>query len=235
MLALRPIVTLLTLTGLASACGKDKTPPTATIAGEVRILNEFGQPVATRSGIAVSTDGGSTQTNTTGQYELKIPTGKHTVTFEKPYLGTYRLIDQPLAGNVTQPLVTLGTQPPGVLNIAVEVESANSTVYVRGLMGSSTPQGQPPRKHRLLLHSGPVSPQEYTLTTSGETNNGDYQFFDVITFNQLRAAGFAPGQMIFIRAYGDNTFADTYTDPVTQRTIYPALSSYGSNSVNFTF
>ncbi|GGG60190.1 hypothetical protein [Hymenobacter glacieicola] len=224
----------ITIAYLASACGKDKAEPVGSVAGEVRILNEFGQPVIDRNGVKISTSTGSTQTNSTGQYELRTSNGTQSITYEKPYLGTYRLTDKTIQGAVTQPLITLGTQPiRGVLSIVIK--PGNNAIYVQGLMGDVTPQGLPPRKHRLFLHTAPASPQEYTLTTSGETNVSDDQFFDVITFDQLRAAGLLPGQMIHMRAYSDNTFADTYTDPMTKRKVYPALSKSGSNTVTFTY
>ncbi|UYZ63059.1 hypothetical protein [Hymenobacter weizhouensis] len=217
-----------------SACGKDDSPPTVLLSGEVRLMDEFGRAVADRSGIKVSSATGSTETNQSGYYEVKAQAGSQTIMFEKAFLGTYKLLDHPVKKAEKLPTVTVGTRNlRGVQSIVVSL--GNDAVYIRGLMGDITPIGLPPRKHRLFFNNGPVSSTSYSLTTVGETNVSDDQFFDVITFDQLRSAGLLPGTPLQVTAYGDNIYADTYTDPVSKKVVYPALSTSGSNFASFTY
>lgn len=219
---------------LLTACGKNDSSPTVLLSGEVRLMDEFGRAVADRSGIKVASATGSTETNQSGYYELKAQAGSQTITFEKAFLGTYKLPDHSVKAAGKLPTVTVGTRNlHGVSNIVVTL--GNDAVYVRGLKGDNTPAGLPPRKHRLFFNNGPVSPTNYSLTTVGETNVSDDQFFDVITFDRLRSAGLLPGAPIQVRAYGDNVYADTYTDPASKKVVYPALSTSGSNFASFTY
>lgn len=223
-----------TVVSLLTACGKEKNQPTAVISGDVQVKDEFGQLVAEQSGIQVSSSSGSTITDGSGHYELKTKPGAQTLVFEKRYLGTYKRLDYQVKATEQLPLLTLGRQPVrGVLSVVVKFTS--NAVLVQGLMADITPQGLPARRHRLFFNNGPVSATRYLLSTTGETNVGDDQFFDVVTFDQLRAAGLLPGAQIQLQAYTDNPYADTYMNSAEKLTVYPALSPYGSNYVSFSY
>lgn len=224
---------------LLASCKHDESAPIAVLTGKVQLVTEFGTPVSVGSGltvenIEVSTATEKSLTSSSGQYELKTPINPQTITFAKQYVGTYKLLEYPVQGSGEVPLVTLGAQPTYTIASA-QVKMGPDAVYVYGIVGRDNIAGLPPRRHRLFFQSGPVSSTDYLLSVGGETNVGDDQYFDVVTFAQLRAAGLLPGTPIQLRVYAENPYADTYVDPATRRTVYPALSQIGSSTLNFTY
>ncbi|WP_426493144.1 hypothetical protein [Hymenobacter sp. 102] len=224
---------------LLASCKRDESVPNVVLTGKVRLVTEFGTPASTGNGVTIDNievkgATAATATNGNGQYELKTITGSQTLTFTKQYVGTYKLLNYPATGSSEVPLVTLGAQPTYTIASAL-VKMGPDAVYVSGIVGRDNIAGLPPRRHRIFFQSGPVSSTDYSLSVGGETNVGDDQYFDVVTFAQLRAAGLLPGTPIQIRVYAENPYADTYVDPDTRRTVYPALSQIGSNTAHFTY
>ncbi|GAB2949469.1 hypothetical protein GCM10027048_13190 [Hymenobacter coalescens] len=222
-----------------AGCGKDSSKPSSTqVSGRVTILDEFGREATDKSGVQVAVEGnGATAvTKADGSFSLTAPTGMRTLVFSKQYVGTYRLIDQALAGNATPlPLVRLGTSSTAPPIITMVVRGAPG-LLVYGSSSLPNAPGYPPRRHRLFFSSQtPLTPTEYGYSFSGKTNVGSDQFVDTVSYQQLQAAGLRPGATLYVRAYGDNAYADAYRDPGLNRLIYPAVGANGSSIAQFPY
>jgi len=225
------------------ACRKEEQTPTIIVTGKVELVDEFGIPPTAISGIRIdgiqvtattSTASYTTTTQANGTYSLCTVAGVQTLTFAKEYVGTYKLLEQSITAAQELPVVHLGVQVLRGVG-AVTLTKGADALYIEGVMNQENRAGLPPTKHRLFFRNGPVSATNYALTVAGETNVGTDQFFEVIPYTQLRAAGLLPDTQITLIAYGDNSFADTYMDPVTRLVIYPAVNETGSNYVSFSY
>jgi hypothetical protein len=70
----------------------------------------------------------------------------------------------------------------------------------------------------------------YKIKCSGAANQFDNYNMTTKWFESL---GFNKGQTVYVKAYGDSFLADSYTDPLTNQTVFPSLSNKPSAAVSF--
>lgn len=231
---------LLALLGIgASACTKGDPAangPRSTYRGSVQLVDEFGNPVPDKGGVAVSVVDHATlntSTDATGSFQLELPLGSQRLAFTKTGYGTCQT-----------PTLTI-TASPATAPKAVTLGQLSTTAviffrswdlidydwyrYMGRLNEPSTPTQ--PRYRRLFFStSQDVSPTNYQVTRlyTGTFSDGVdanwYWFRDSIPQTVItREINPGPQDHVYFVAYGDNPAADSYVDAKSGLTIYPAL------------
>ena len=124
--------------GPAGASGKGSATDTASIVGDLRIYDEFSNPLSDYSGVVVTLIGGPQQltatTNTLGHYIFSgIATGTYDLTFQKPGYGTMKIFGLSHFGGGTLP-----TTAEFVVMLQIPVKTAPNTFTLITNNSSST-------------------------------------------------------------------------------------------------
>jgi hypothetical protein len=53
------------------------------------------------------------------------------------------------------------------------------------------------------------------------------------TNDELFAMGFASGQTIYVKVYGESYISNDYTDPLTGKRVFPNLNANSAAPINF--
>ena len=69
----------------------------------------------------------------------------------------------------------------------------------------------------------------YTNTNSVLNNNVRSGF----QLGELYGFGFQSGDSVYVKVYGDSFYSNTYTDPISGKTIFPNLNAVAANAVSF--
>ncbi len=100
---------------LALACHDNVSPSRGTLTGTVVLQDSWGNRLDDFSGAAITVDGVSTTaiTDAAGAWHIdEVPSGMHTVTFQKATFGTVQLTGQVVSGpSATAPGVTMALTP----------------------------------------------------------------------------------------------------------------------------
>lgn len=232
------------LTLLLVGCNRDDDTdtPAGTAAGIRGTVNLYDDRTVSldNAGMTVTVEGSTpllrATTTSTGEFSLAaVPTGKHTLVYEKTDYGTYRvfgvdhnaatgntvLTRTPSLGKVSTTRVTALTATPdaGEVQVAATTDpggTASSRRYVR-----------------FFLHTAnTVSSTAYTAYTD-VFSAGFNPFAKVFTKAELNSLGFASGATVWVRAYGDSFFANDYDDPTTGRRVFPNVNSTSAAGVSF--
>lgn len=220
---------------VVSCSKKSDTSPTApvnaSISGQVALYND-GSTLLANSGMTVSLDNTfplySSVTNGNGMYSIpQVPFGNSTLVFEKAGYGTYKIFNinhayNNGAGTVLSTLASLGKiSTTAVTGLTAIVSSGNVTVGITSIPGGTDAS---PRYLRLFLsfRTG-VSHTNYQTAFDliiSKTNTVE----KILTKAELNTLGFASGSTVYVRAYGDSFWSNSYEDPLAVRTIFPNLN-----------
>lgn len=222
----------LSLGGCSKSKKDDPAPvpaPTVAYQGTVTLVDEFGNSQSDRSLVNVTVTDTSpnwvARTDASGAFSLSlanVPAGTHQLRYTYSGGGTY--LKPNVATGTPLPMVTIGRLTTTHITVAAAKSGAN---YV--IQGSTVerPTAAQPRPYRLFLTrsfapapSPPIA-TAYYLTLAG-TPAADGSFTVTLTPGDLTAAGFQTGDNVLVYAAGDNPAASTYTDPTTNKTVYPA-------------
>ncbi len=228
---------------LLVSCGGDDSDPdpdtVANISGSVLLFTEGSAPASSNSGMKVSVEGLGSQfsvlTDAAGKFVLEdVPFGTYTLLYEKEGYGTFKrpglehkaggtvLTDIPSLGQLSTTKVTQLNASPNGTGVEVSVTTdpggnSGNRRYVRFFFSTQST----------------VSSTNYQVV-SGTFISQENPFGRTFTRTELAALGLAPGTVVFIRAYGDSVFSNSYVDPVTNKTVFPNLNPTSAPGVSVT-
>ncbi len=230
-----------------AGCSKDDdnnksgTVP-GSVAGKVKLTDEFGVDLIDYSGLKVSTQTGEFGiTNASGSFIiLNLKSGTYSLSYEKTGYGTFKRFNIGVAG--TSSVTTLnGTDIMGqksttvIGNLSASWQS-NDQTFTFGCDISPVPDASHPRAFRLFFSkTSDVSHENYLYTPANSwtstTGTGVITGFSPQT---LTSGGFAQGDSVYMIAVGESIKTNSYTNPVTGKRVFPNLNiTAASNVVGF--
>jgi hypothetical protein len=228
---------------LFTACGGDYDNPdpdtVANINGSVLLFTEGNALASTNSGMKVSVEGLGSQfsvlTDAAGKFVLEnVPFGTYNLVYEKEGYGTFKRpgVEHKAGGTVLTDIPSLGQ----LSTTKVTDFKANPSGLSVQVIATTDPGG----------NSGNRRYVRFFFSTQSSVSSTNYQVFSstfisqenpfgrVFTGNELAALGLTPGTVVFIRAYGDSVFSNSYVDPVTNKTVFPNLNPTSAPAVSVT-
>jgi len=220
---------------------------TGTWVGTVALHDEYGAPLASDSGVVVSTSplAISSATDAAGNFALGgLKTGIYSLTYAGPGFGTYQRPQIAFVGGGTQDagLTNLSKQATSVVtNAAITPSASGDTLVLTGTITAPPPAVQ--RYYRVFYAaantvSSAVGSYAITGPSTGAIgyHTGSATIRTVITDVDLQALRntFAAGSTVYAIVYGDSYYENSYTDPVSGMTVYPNVSTTPSAVVSFT-
>jgi hypothetical protein len=232
---------LIILLGISS-CSKDEDPTPdpitkANITGSVNLYGE-GTTQIDNSNMTVKVEGTtpviSATTDANGDVTLSdVPFGTYTILYEKSGFGTFKKFDIEHKNNATAIINT-----PSIGEISTtQITNLQANVSGNDIIISVTtnPAGS----------NGNTRYVRYFLSTDSNVSNENYTYFSpglvsqinpkeiTLSNNDLTNAGFAAGETIFVKVYGDSFWSNAYDDPNLGRNVFPNLNMTSTNSVSF--
>jgi hypothetical protein len=231
---------------LAGCRGPTGPALTGTWSGFVHLYDEFGVPLKSDSGITVSALPTATisTTNDVGAYSfVNIPTGTYSLQYYASTFGTYADLEIQFVGGgtVNLPVVNLGQHSIGVITgLAMTPNAAGDTILATGSITPPPPGGS--RYVRLFYSNANTVGSNVTLwSVTGPVFGHPYgvsngTFAIVVTGQDLQALrnAFPSGTTVYVIAYGESYYENSYTDGDTGRQVYPNVCAISSNVVTFT-
>ena len=251
-----PILLLLAFAFLIFSCKKstvENTDQELVLKKQVELFDESTQRVD-NSGIKVSIENSnpliSTVTNEQGEFSLPLKNAPEffTVVFEKQGMGTYKryfkiaeggdlyeMVDyiQYAPVNTAQPY-QLGSKSTVTVN-SINSEIAGSKLRLR--INISSAGGQAQKYIRILLQKDQpglslnnVSKSIKNVASVLAVHDGDNSF-EFYLGGFMYCHEYAPGDRIYITAYGDAAYSNWYTDLPTGQWKFPNLKFVENNPV----
>ena len=212
-------------------------PTKANIIGSVNLYNEGTTPVD-KSGMTVklANTAFSAITNADGMFTLTdVPFGSYTMIYEKPGFGTFKyygLEHSNVGSSTALPFVPSFGQlsTTQVTGLTASINAGNVILSV-----TTNPAGSNGNRRYV----------RYFLSTSSTVSHENYTFyspalvaqinpFDItLTPADLTSRGFTSGQTVYVKAYGDSFWGNTYDDPSLNRKIFPNLNMSTVSATSF--
>jgi hypothetical protein len=211
------------------------TPTRADISGKVTLYDE-GETQVDNSNMTVKIEGStkSATTDAAGDFILsQVAFGTYTLVYEKAGYGTFKKFGvEHKDGNTFIPeTATLGeVSTTKVTDLEAGIEGGNVLVSI-----TTDPAGSLGNKRYV----------RYFLSTDPGVSNENYTYYSgvilfennptrlVLTPDFLEEEGFASGQTVYVKAYGDSVFANDYLDPDLSRWVFPNLNMNAADAVSF--
>ncbi|WP_154857229.1 carboxypeptidase-like regulatory domain-containing protein [Cyclobacterium xiamenense] len=229
---------------LVVSCGNDTDPDdgpatAADIVGSVNLYDE-GTNSLDNAGMQVSVEGTSplitATTDANGRFVLAdVPFGTHTLVYEKAGYGTFKKYE--VVHENTGPVTAISETPSlgqrsttEITALAVQLQAGEVTLQI-----TTEPAGNTANRRYV----------RYFLGTESSLEVEDYQAFSPVFVAQINPfeltlsqsdlldAGFASGQTVYVRAYGDSFWSNTYLDPDQDRTVFPNIHPNAAEPVSF--
>ncbi len=218
------------------------------IVGLILLYDEDGKAISDKSGITVSIDHSSVSTQTTidGKFQLdSIPSGTYDISYSKTGFGTGKIMGlYHEAANHTPTLIKKSESMAvnstlAISNIIVQAfEPAIQQLGTNGLHIVPVFDNTSDKEkwvHLFFSANANVNASNYQADYKIKTSGAANQFNNYnMTTRWFESLGFNKGQTIYVNAYGDSFLADSYTDPISNQTIFPSLSNKPSTTVSFT-
>jgi len=223
------------------ACNKEEdTVTTSSISGKVKLYDD-GNSNLDNNDMTITVEGTSpllsAKTNQNGEYSIQnIPFGSYTLQFNKIGYGTYKIFDAALT-NSSGPVVIAEVANLGqISNTAIinkfSVSISETTVEIKGTV-NPTGTIETPKYVRLFYSTDEnVSNSNYTFY-SDNNEVSDVTFNIQITKEDLNTMGFETGTTVYIKAYGESYWSNSYEDPSSSKMLFPNLNSSSSEAASF--
>lgn len=252
---------LIILLLFVAACGKNSTQNSivvpnliqaenkrANITGRILLYDEDGTAIPNNSGVKISIDNStiSTTTKTDGRWQLdSIPFGTYDISYSKEGFGTGKIMGIYHAATNHSTTVIARSESMAV-NSSLEITNLIVTPFKPGFeqLGVSgfhidpvfaNTSGKDKYIRLFFSDNNSVSSTLFLSETKVRSNGSAVQQNNFnLTTSWFESLGFKKGQTIYAKAYGDSFLADEYTDPITNTTVFPSLSTKPSNTVSFT-
>lgn len=218
----------------------------ANIQGMILLYDEEGNRQTDMSGVTVSIDNStvSTQTGADGKWTLdSIPYGTYDISYAKQGYGTGKIMGIYHAATNHATTIISNSESMAV-NSSIAISNLVITPFDAGIQALgvngvhidplfNNPSGKDKYVRLFLSDNANVSSNNYLanvkVRTNGTTQKNDFN----LTTRFFENLGFKKGQTIYVKGYGDSFLADDYTDPITNTTIFPSLSTKPSSTVSF--
>lgn len=226
---------------LITACGGNDDDPdpdkVANINGSVLLFTEGSALAGTNAGMKVSVEGLGAQysalTDAAGKFVLEdVPFGTYTLIYEKEGYGTFKrpAVEHKVGGTVLTDIPSLGQ----LSTTKVTDFKANPSGLSVQVIATTDPGGNTGNRRYVRFF---FSTQSSVSSTNYQAFSGTFisqenPFGRVFTGAELAALGLTPGTVVFIRAYGDSVFSNSYVDPVTKKTVFPNLNPTSAPAVS---
>ena len=235
-------VACLVLTGCKDDDEKEPAP-TGGVSGELRLADEFGTELTDHSGMSISVTQGPivTLSETAGTYKLSgLPSGDFDLIYEKDGFGTFKKFDIQVVGGANTTVLNgidyLGQKSTTVISNLTVTLNAPAHTFNIGCTISPAPTASQPRPFRLFFgetntvnHAGYRYAPSNTWLATG--SSGAILNYDPA---ELYTNGFTSGETVYLVAYGESKFSNSYTDPETGKKVYPNVNAAApSNVVSF--
>jgi hypothetical protein len=234
---------LVVLFGFTSCSKDDDTTPEpiieADIVGSVNLYNEGVTPID-NSNMTVKVEGISPSITATtdidGKFVLTdVPFGTYTLVYEKAGFGTFKKFN---IAHTSTGLSTIITDTPSLGQVST-TQITGLEVNVSGdniiLSITTDPAGNSSNRRYV----------RYFLSANSNVSDETYTYFSPVFISQINpnditisrddlvSAGFTSGQTVYVKAYGDSFWSNTYNDPNLQRSVFPNLNINSVDSVSF--
>ena len=213
------------------------SPTKANIIGSVNLYNERTTPID-KSGMTVKIENTffSAITNTDGKFTFTdVPFGTYSFSYEKIGFGTSKKygIEHSNTGSYTAlPFIPSFGQLSStqVTGLAASTNSGNIILSV-----TTNPAGSNGNRRYVryfLSTSSTVSCENYTYYSPALV--AQINPFDItLTPAELINRGFASGQTVYAKAYGESFWSNEYDDPYLNRKVFPNVNLTSANATSF--
>jgi hypothetical protein len=235
------IISALAFAVTFSSCTKEPENETVfkgSITGKVRLVDEFGVIATDHQGVILTTTGNITgNTNEGGSYLIYgLGDGLHDIEFKKYGYGTFKKFAIPVTNFANTELTgidTLGQLSTTLVTALTASINPVDSSCVFNCTVAPTPDATNKRGIRLFFsrNSG-VSHTNYEYTPSykwlATQSSGNLNGFSAA---ELYANGFSRGDTLYVVAYGEGIYANSYIDPATFKKVYPNVNSAHPSNV----
>jgi hypothetical protein len=233
------------MVGMLVACTGTQGPAgpalTGDRAGVVYLFDQFGGYLSSNAGISVAANPGNitSTTDAAGQYALVgLKTGTYTISFTGTGFGTFLQPRVGFVGGGTAQVaaINMAQQSTAVISALVATPSATGdTIVLTGTLNA--PPAGVTRSIRLFF-SASATPSAtvgaYALTTV-KAGFAASPFTYRLTGADIQSLrnNFAAASTVYVVAYGDSFYENSYEDSTSGQTVYPNVSA-PSNITTFT-
>lgn len=223
----------------SSSNNPDPDPTSGNITGSVLLFDE-GSANQSPAGMKVTVENLSPEksalTDNSGKFSIPdVPFGTYALVYEKTGFGVFKktgiehkttstpITDIPSLGQLSTTSVTVlsATQSGKTIETSVTTSPAGNNAnrrYVRFFFGDA-----PTTSSTNYKAFSPI----YVVQ--------DAPYTRVFTEAELTQFGVTLSGTVYVRAYGDSFFSNSYVDPQTQKTIFPNLNPTTVGAVSVTF
>lgn len=214
------------------------------IAGIILLYDEDGNALADKSGVTVSIDNSTVSTKTAfdGKFQFdSIPAGTYDISYSKDGFGTGKIMG--LFHEATNHATTLIKNSESMAvnsSLAINnlvIKAFDPAVQQFGVTGFhivpvfNNSSNKEKWVHLFFSDNSNVNATnyqaDYKIKASGAAN--DFTNFNMTT-KWFESLGFKKGQTVYVIAYGDSFLSDSYTNPLTNQTVFPSLSNQPSKA-----
>jgi hypothetical protein len=228
--------------GVFNSCGGDEdedlTPPNVTSAdinGTVSLYDE-GVTEIDNSNMTVKVEGTSKSatTDAAGNFTLSgVTFGTYTLIYEKAGYGTFKKynVDHRNGNTIISQTTSLGEVSTTQVTALEAVADGNDIV----LSITTDPAGSLGNKRyvRYFLSTDPDVSNENNSYYSGVLLSENNPLNLRLTAGVLSDAGFASGQTVYAKVYGDSFWSNEYEDPDLGRRVFPNINMNAADAVSF--
>ena len=218
----------------------DSEPDTvADINGSVLLFTEGSASASNSGGMKVTVDGAnpslSVVTDAFGKFTIRdVPFGTYTLVYEKDGYGTFKRggVQHKAGGTFLTDISSLG-QLSSTRVTEFRVTPSGTSLQVTATTDPGGNSGNRRYLRFFFSTQATVSSSNYQAFSSAFISQ-ENPFGKVFTANEIAALGLTPGTVVFVRAYGDSFFGNSYVDPVSGKTVFSNLNATSAPAVQVT-
>lgn len=210
------------------------------ITGGVNLYDEGTSILSSHAGMTVTVEGlqpaVSATTDAAGRFTLtNVPFGTYNLVYTKSGYGTFKLMNLSHTNSGGATYISLTNSLGQISTTAVTALSA-SLVNGDIVISTTVSPGATIANTRYLRFfystSSSVSSTNYMKYSDGMVAQIN-PYLLTRKHTDLVDMGFAAGTTVYVKAYGDSFWANSYLDNVTNKQVFPNLGSSSANAVSF--
>jgi len=208
-------------------------PTKGDVKGSVNLYDESITQID-NSGMTIMANGVSSTTDANGDFTLKnVAFGELTINYEKSGFGTFKFFSL----NHDSEITSIPTTPSLGQESTTEVVEVTTSISGTDIVISTTtdPDGNSNNKRYLrFFYNSDESVSNLNYSTHSETfEAGSNPLKHIITQKHLNEMGFVSGSTVYVRAYGESFWSNSYHDSSSNKTVFPNLNSTTVDAISF--